>query len=328
MNRNYLKVLSLILLSLSIAFSANEKYLLELRKSDMECEIHLNNIFMFSSYSTQYKTVGSNIYEKEITPYLKLGTNDYTVKVFNIGKSLKSYKVKKGFCEIKIIKNYRSPEGEIENEILSSMRIQYKLKPRKVNQFDSTDFERYTVQLDSDNKIIDSFEGTDDLYPFTIFEKTFDINSPLAYQWGEKAKAITEKDKPLIEDKLWAEYKELSEILQNKDKDQLISYLQLPIEESANALNITAERFSKTLINQKLSSFLDYNVDKWTYKPIHKDDYQLEQYADKKLFRFVKKGTYSNSPIVLQNKQNSKVEISYDPIFMWTGDDIEIAILE
>ncbi len=307
---------------------AEDFYRVELKKENIECELNLNNIFMFSSYFNNYKRLGNNVYERDITAYLQDGKNNFTVKAFNVAKSLNPYKLKNAYCEINILKTQKDTRGFVtENSVISSMKIKYKIVSVKKNHFDSVNTVQLNVSLDSKDPLKESFDGSDSLYPYNVYEKSFSIEKNNAFPWSQEAKPVDDKNNEVLS-QLWLKYEKLTDIFQNKDTDKLKIELSPLITENAKYFNIPEATFFKNFTTNTLAKFLDFEPENWYFKPIDKNDYELKTYADNKLFRLVKKGSNSSSPIALQNRLNPKVEISYDPLFIWSDGKVKIAILE
>ena len=240
-------------------YSKEPVYLLEYESYYCHVEVFVNNIPVFKQFSKPLTSSAFDISQA----FLKNGKQKVTYKMYPVGKiegQNEDFSTLKDISYLKftlITDDKNASSGSMGNNIM-----EYKTPSTEVKIS-----EGYSEQ---------KFVGAGKTY----YEGSFDINVDVPYNLNppfENAQDLRKLDKKELESKLLKKYKEVWEIYQNKELDNIAK-----IEYNSFKDLFVAGYDSKEIIEENMKVFYDaYKSSSFEMQPIEK--YKLEFFADGKM---------------------------------------------
>lgn len=305
----------------------NTLYYMQMKAHLMYCEVRLNDMYLFNTLQQtrdipEFITMG-----QQISEYINQGKNNITLRADNVSIDLTSKEIETGYCEIIITEQTYNADtfAKESSRVLSNIRATYK------KQKDGSD-PAYELTIENSQRVdnvstqevtlIGSTSLTEDDYATKTYGQLINIPEAYPFSWIHQSTPITntKENKKLV----WDKYMEIKQAILKKDKVTIKNIARIGMTDVANYQKDNVDNHFNIVFGQLLQSYFDFDPDIWISENLSMDDFNLEIYADGKLFRLVEKDAYISSPLSWKNKY-TKMYRSYNPLFTMINGEIVMA---
>ena len=303
-------------------------YYMKFKANQMRCYLYINDIYIYHTEEiARLISLGHGV-----TEYLKKGSNGITLFVNNNAEYIPKTEIEKGYCEVEIIAMVVNEEGKTESKVVSHMRHTYIPKPE-----DSDSIFPYHLSIAESNLDLDENIAPNDINVTELPYKYDADNEPVqairserelivhhqnSMSWADKSTPFenTEANKR----KLWEKYQEIKRAINRKDKEAIRQLSEPGVSDMARIFAKSTDDYFETAFNDTIKDFFEVDTEYYRDEHLPYEDYELEIYADGKLFRLNRKGYLISSPLRWYNPFNQE-SLIYNPLFTFIDGEIVMA---
>lgn len=334
---HYLLFLVLMMTGMSIAMEKNNpqvKYQLRFKANNIPCLVRINDVFVYNTRDTGNAIPGQISFGQDITQYLDQGQNMLSIEATNLAEYINSKRIEQSYCEVDILATVKNPTtGDMESKIVSNIRYSYEDKPK-----DSKLIFPYLLSVGESNINLDErlssneielkqlpyiYDGNKEPAQKTLASRSFVVNNYQPFSWVNDSTPF--EDTPENKKMLWDKYQEILKAVADKDKKAVRQLVEPGVTDMAKYYgDSNAEGQFEFSFADTFEHYFNLNPDVYEADPLTIDDYDLEIYADGKLFRLNQKGYTLVSPLQWKNSVRGTTRI-YNPIFTFINGEIVMA---
>jgi len=158
--------------------------------------------------------------------------------------------------------------------------------------------------------------------PEITYGQHINVAAAYPFQWIHQSSPLsdTQETKKVV----WDKYMEIKQAIQNKDKAKIKQLAEPGLSDVANYQGDDVNNHFDIVFDQLLQDYFDFDPEVWQYQNMSMDDFNLEIYAEGRLFRLVEKGAYIASPLTWKNIYTEHYR-SYNPLFTLINGKIVMA---
>ena len=334
--KKLLNAMVVIIMSLGVSMAENQKsrphYQMMLKVNNMSCVIKLNGMYLMDTMDITSKVPQLISLSQAISEYMNEGINTLTLEGINEAPYVKD--PENGYCDVAIVAMVKHPEtGNVESKEVSHLRFTYAENENPQNlPYDANLLTLVETRRDQEPLIATSSVSLKELPPLfdarkmpierKLASREITVNHQQPFSWVHQSTPFT--DTPENRQKLWNKYNEIRTAIVKKDKKAIRRLAEPGVTDVANFQRDDVERHFNIVFSQTLEEFFNINPEFWESKPLTMDDYDLELYADGKLFRFNEKKKTLFSPLQWYNPFRSTYK-AYNPLFTYINGEIVMA---
>ena len=333
---HYLLLLVFIMTGITMATenkTPQVKYQLRFKANYIPCIVRINNVFIYNTRDN-IKVPKQLSFGQDITQYLNEGENELSIHATNIVKYISANNIDQSYCEVDIIATIKNPHTDnIESKIVSNIRYSYEEKPKNSD----LDFP-YLLSIDGSNQTLDQRLASNQILlkqlPYgydankkpiqkTLATREFTVNHHQPFCWVNDSTPF--EDTPENKKMLWDRYQEILKAVAEKDKKAVRQLVEPGVTDMAKYYgDSNAEGQFEFSFADTFEHYFNLNPDVYEANPLTIDDYDLEIYAEGKLFRLNRKGYTLISPLRWENSVRGTTRV-YNPIFTFIDGEIVMA---
>lgn len=337
------RILLFLLLSIMIGMTlatekntSQVKYQLRFKANYISCIVRINGVFVYSTYDS----VGKNnnpiqiSFGQDITQYLDQGVNELSIEATDIAEYIPSKRIEQSYCEIDILATVKNPTtGNAESKIVSNIRYSYEDKPKTSKLIFPYLLSTHESNIDLDRRLSSNeielkqlphvYDANKEPMQKTLASRSFTVNNYQPFSWVNDSTPF--EDTPENKKMLWDKYQEILKAVADKDKKAVRQLVESGVTDMAKYYgDDNAEGQFEFSFADTFEHYFNLNPDVYEAEPLTIDDYNLEVYADGKLFRLNQKGYTLVSPLQWKNSVRGTTRI-YNPIFTFIDGEIVMA---
>ena len=314
-----------------MAYSNNTSvsYYMTVAVNNMQCTGRLNGMYLFSEVLPIPKRIS---FGHTISEYVDEKENILTLDVNNIAEYVGDG-VDQGYCDVRIVAMVKNPQTqEIESKEVNHIRLTYVPRLEEESSYKyaiSTQASNLSIepQLAENQIIIEELKPIYDASKRPVerikASRKFFVNHSQPYSWVKKSTPF--EDTPANRQLLWEKYNEIRSVIIQKDKKAFRKLVDLGVTDVALAQGDRVEDRFDIVFDQIVQEFFDITAGSpWQSMPLTLDDYDLELYANGKLFRLNERRYALVSPLQWKNLYG-KDTLRYNPLFTYVDGKIVIA---
>ncbi|MHC5225600.1 hypothetical protein [Ignatzschineria sp. LJL83] len=336
---HYLLFLVLMMTGMSIAMEKNNpqvKYQLRFKANYISCIVRINDVFVYSTYDS----VGKNndpiqiSFGQDITQYLDQGVNQLSIQADNMAEYIPSHRIEQSYCEVDILAIVKNPTtDDIESKVVNNIRYSYEDKPKdsrlifpyllSIQESNMSLDERLTSNEVELKQLPDLYDKNGEPIQETLASRTFVVDNYQPFSWVNDSTPF--KNTPENKKMLWDKYQEILKAVADKDKKAVRQLVEPGVTDMAKYYgDSNAEGQFEFSFADTFEHYFNLNPDVYEANPLTLDDYDLEIYAEGKLFRLNRKGYTLISPLRWENSVRGTTRV-YNPIFTFIDGKIVMA---
>lgn len=309
------------------------QYQMTFKANLIMCNAKLNGVYLFDTENAQRGIPELISLMQPVTPLMNEGKNTLTVDALNFGHYLEPGD--DGYCDVTIVAMVQNPNsGKIESKPVSNIRFTYKKRedgddsqypyPLSVEKSDFTLAEELTSHNIAIEELTPLKDGNNFDIQNLVASREIYVNHPHPFRWIHNSTPF--EDTVANRQLLWEKYNEIRNAIVKKDKAAIRRIMDMGATDMAHFQgNDNVDSYFNIIFSQILDEYFTLDTSVWKSEPLTMDDYNLEIYADGKLFRFNEKRKILTSPLRWRNVYSRNV-LRYNPIFTYVNGKIEVAL--
>lgn len=318
----------ILLTSVGVSMATPVTYYMKFKANQMKCYLYINDVYIYHTEGIpRLISFGHGV-----TEYLQQGKNIVTLFVDNGAEYIPASEIDNGYCEVEVIALVANEEGDVESKVVNHMRHTYIPKPE-----DSESLFPYHLSTAESNLKLDSmiapnyiqvtelpykYDADDEPVQWIQSERELIVHHSHPMSWADRSTPFenTEANKR----KLWEKYQEIKRAINRKDKRAIRTLAEPGVSDMARIFGKSAEDYFETAFNDTIKEFFEVDTNYYKDEHLPYDDYELEIYAEGKLFRLNRKGYLISSPLRWHNPFNQE-SLIYNPLFTYINGKIVMA---
>ncbi|MHC5224985.1 hypothetical protein [Ignatzschineria sp. LJL83] len=307
-------------------------YQMNFSANNMGCQAHLNGVYLIDSMDLMDGVPKGLSYTQSIGNVVDIDRNVLAVKVDNLS-GIVDDSMKSGYCDLNIIAIVKNPDtGEIESKEVSHIRYTYVDNKESTNHYDRWILSLEESRKDQQDEMVSSLIDTEKAPSLSdgtgeirreIATREFMVHHSQPFSWIHRSTPF--EDTPENKQKLWNKYQEIKRALAGKSRRDIRKLVEPGNTDIAQHQGEDPEQHFAIIFDQLIQPYFDLKRDIWSpVSDLGIDDFDLEIYADGKLFRLNEKRKTLYSPIQWQNLYQRRYR-SYNPIFTFIDGEIVMA---
>lgn len=336
---NYLKITALILILGIVTMThtyadTRVSYQAAIKINRMPCKITLNDMQVYNSLEASDTAPYNLQFGHGLTEYLLEGKNILKLRVENPYRYLSEKDLHNGYCGIKVNAKVFNPIDERwEEKLVTHIRATYELIEEKDGKKIYDIVTKYSTPLEDSPltseiireigiPLVDEKTGKVALEQFYL-SRNINVNHKQPFSWVERGQVFVET--PASRELLIQKYEEIQQAMIKKDLAALRTLTEPGVLDMAKFYRTDTEKHFKEMVEMTLDPIM-YLPSNW--RPVNireiQDLYDIETYADGKLFRFNLKNAILASPLKWENTSSSEY-LLYNPVFALIDGEIVMA---
>ncbi len=307
-------------------------YQMMFKVNNMSCEAKLNGMYLAHTDDLTDASIPKQVsFTQSISQYMNEGKNILTLEGHNAAPYVKD--PENGYCDIKIVAMAKNPvTGDVHSKDVTHIRYSY------VKNEDENIPYPYVLTIENSSRDQDPLLTSpvitlQELTPYkdakkkpiqrTLATRELMVNHPQPFSWIHRSTSFT--DTPENRQKLWNKYNEIRTAIINNDKSAIRHLVEPGLTDVASFQGDDVENHFNIVFAQLLEDdFFKMDRKVWEEAKTTINDYDLEIYAEGKLFRFNMKNKTLYSPLQWFNPFTQKYR-AYNPIFTYINGEIVMA---
>ncbi|MHC5225726.1 hypothetical protein [Ignatzschineria sp. LJL83] len=325
-------VLMVLLGFISLSMANPVTYYMKFKANGMRCLLTINDVYIYSPVQHSPKIPRLVSLGHGVTEYLQQGENTVSVILSNNAEYIPKSEIENGYCEVEIIAMAANELGEVESKVVSHMRHTYVPRPEG-----SDSIFPYHLSTSESNTELDplispngiesierphNYDANNEPVQSIRSNQTLIVHHETPMSWSQRATPF--EDTEANKRKLWNKYQEIKQIIQTQDKRALRQLAEPGATDMARIFGRDVEAHFETTFKEVIQDFFEIDTEYYRDEYIPYEDYELEIYAEGKLFRLNRKGFLISSPLRWYNPFNQE-SLIYNPLFTFIDGEIVMA---
>ncbi|MHC5224984.1 hypothetical protein [Ignatzschineria sp. LJL83] len=328
-----LSVLLVSMMGMSMANNTQTPvhYQMNFSANNMGCKAKLNGMYLIHTMDLMKGVPKSVSLTQSIGNFVDENLNTLTLEVHNLSNLVTD--PQNGYCDIDITAKVQNPDtGSIDSKEVSHIRYTYVQDDADIAQ-NRWLLSKKESRVDQDEDLANLLIQVESLESYILKDKKelqrefvtreFTVHHSQPFSWIHQSTPF--EDTPENKQKLWEKYQEIKRALAGKSRRDIRKLVEPGNTDIAQHQGEDPEQHFAIIFEQLIQPYFDLKRDIWSpVSDLGIDDFDLEIYADGKLFRLNEKRKTLYSPIQWKNLYQ-RLYRTYNPIFTLIDGEIVMA---